>query len=169
VDGHIVVASGLSYYLDTSAKNNNQVICYAVPGAVVRDSVTAPAGGTMPSGPTFVPGSATWSAVFQEVIVNNGCNGGSTCHASASGGNLVMQTKADSYSALVNIAAMGASGCATSMLKRVVPSDPDNSLLVNKLEQAMPACGARMPPGAALKPEQIKQVRDWVAAGAKDD
>lgn len=172
VDGHIVVQSGLSYYLDTSAKNNNQVICYAVPGAMVRDQVTAPAGGAMPMDPTFVPGSATWSAVFQEVIVNNGCNGGSTCHASSSGGNLIMQTKADSYAALVNVAAMGNSGaptCATTGLKRVVPGDPDNSLLVTKLEQAMPACGTRMPPGAALKPEQIKQVRDWVAAGAKDD
>jgi len=172
VDGHIVVQSGLSYYLDTSAKNNNQVICYAVPGAMVRDEVAVPAGGTMTTTPTFVPGSATWSAVFQEVIVNNGCNGGSTCHASASGGNLVMQTKADSYAALVNMAAMGNSGapaCAASGLRRVVPNDPDNSLFVTKLEQAMPACGARMPPGAALEPEQIKQVRDWVAAGAKDD
>jgi outer membrane protein assembly factor BamB len=172
VDGHIVVKSGLSYYLDTSAKNNNQIICYAVPGAMVRDTVTAPVGGAPATAPTFVPGSATWSAVFQEVIVNNGCNGGSTCHASTSGGNLVMQTKADSYAALINIAAMGNSGtptCAASGLRRVVPSEPDNSLLVTKLEQAMPACGARMPPGAALKPEQIKQVRDWVAAGAKDD
>lgn len=172
VDGHIVVQSGLSYYLDTSAKNNNQVICYAVPGAMVRDKVTAPAGGTMPTNPTFVPGSATWSAVFQEVIVNNGCNGGSTCHASSSGGNLVMQTKADSYKALVNVAAMGNSGtptCAASGLRRVVPNDPDNSLLVTKLEQATPACGTRMPPGAPLKAEQLKQVRDWVAAGAQDD
>ena len=172
VDGHIVVQSGLSYYLDTSAKNNNQVICYAVPGAMVRDTVTAPAGGAMTMNPTFVPGSPTWSAVFQEVIVNNGCNGGSTCHASSSGGNLVMQTKADSYAALVNVAAMGNSGaptCASSGLQRVVPGDPDNSLLVTKLEQAMPACGTRMPPGAALPAEQIKQVRDWVAAGAKDD
>jgi polyvinyl alcohol dehydrogenase (cytochrome) len=172
VDGHIIVSSGLSYYLDTSAKNNNQVICYAVPGAMVRDTVTAPTGGTMPAGPTFEPGSATWSAVFQEVIVNNGCNGGSTCHASASGGNLIMQNKADSYTALVNIAAMGSSGtptCLASNTQRVVPGDPDNSLLVNKLEQAMPVCGARMPPGAALPAAQVKQVRDWVAAGAKDD
>jgi hypothetical protein len=106
------------------------------------------------------------------VIVNNGCNGGSTCHASVSGGNLVMQTKADSYAALVNVAGMGNSGmptCAASALKRVVPGEPDNSLLVNKLEQATPACGIRMPPAGALKPEQIKQVRDWVAAGAQDN
>jgi polyvinyl alcohol dehydrogenase (cytochrome) len=172
VDGHIVVASGLSYYLDTAAKNNNQVICYAVPGAMVRDTVTAPAGGATTTGPTFVPGSPTWSAVFQEVIVNNGCNGGSTCHASVSGGNLVMQNKADSYKALVNVAAMGNSGmptCAASGLTRVLPGDPDKSLLVSKLEQAMPACGIRMPPAGALKPEQIKQVRDWVAGGAQDN
>ncbi|HKU39239.1 MAG TPA: PQQ-binding-like beta-propeller repeat protein [Polyangiales bacterium] len=31
VDGNIVVGSGLSYYLDPSTKNNNQIICYAVP------------------------------------------------------------------------------------------------------------------------------------------
>jgi outer membrane protein assembly factor BamB len=172
VDGHIVVASGLSYYLDTAAKNNNQVICYAVPGAEVRDTVTAPAAGSMAAGPTVTPGSATWSAIWQEVIVNNGCNGGSTCHASVSGGNLVMQTKAASYTALVNAAAGGNTGtpaCAATGGTRVVPGDPDNSLLVNKIEQATPKCGAHMPPGGMLKPEQLKQVRDWVAAGALDN
>ena len=119
-----------------------------------------------------MPGSPTWSAIWQEVIVNNGCNGGSTCHASVSGGNLVMQTKAGSYTALVNAAAGGNTGtptCMASGLMRVVPGNPDTSLLVNKLEQTMPPCGSRMPPGGMLKPEQIKQVRDWVAAGALDN
>jgi hypothetical protein len=161
--------------LDTAAKNNNQVICYAVPGAMVRDTVVEPAPGTAAMAPTFTPGSPTFSAIFQEIIVNTGCNGGSSCHASLAGGNLVMQTKDASYAALVNMKAMGSSmgtgtpNCADSQTTRVMPGMPEASLLVSKVTDAMPKCGSRMPPGGMLKPEQIKQITDWVTAGAKND
>lgn len=171
VDGHIVVNSGLAYELDPTVKPNMQTICYAVP-----DAVAAPVGPAMPTAgstaPAFTPGSPTWSAVFEEIIVGKGCNGGPSCHASIAGGNLVLLTKADSYTALVGVKAMGMGGavsCATSNLTRVVPGDPTNSLLLDKVANANPKCGGHMPPGSDLPPAMVTQLRDWIMAGAKND
>jgi outer membrane protein assembly factor BamB len=171
VDGNVVVGSGLMYDLDASAKPNNEIVCYAVPGAMAPDlSGTGPV--TMM--PTFVPGSPTWSAIWQEIIVTKGCNGGPSCHAASAGGNLVMQTKDATYAALIDVKAMGVSAgggasCSTTNMMRVTANDPTNSLLLNKVEQAMPVCGSRMPPGGMLTAAEIKQIRDWIMAGAKND
>ena len=51
-------------------------------------------------------------------------------------------------------------------LKRVNPSDPDNSYLVRKIEGAAGIVGERMPKGGALTQAQIDEVRAWIAAGA---
>jgi hypothetical protein len=171
VDGNVVVGSGLSYALDPTTLDNNLVICYAVPGAKAPD-LSAAGGPTMP---TFTPGSATWSAIYQEIVVTKGCNGGPSCHASSAGGKLVMQNKADAYTALVGVKAMGSSptgmgaNCVDSQLTRVVAGDPNTSLLVNKVEQATPSCGQHMPPGGMLTPAEIKQIRDWITAGAMNN
>lgn len=164
-DGNVVVGSGLEYALDPTTKSNDEVICYAVPGALAPDlSGTASA----PTMPTFVPGSPTWSAVFQELIVAKGCNGGPTCHAASAGGNLIMQTKDASYMALVGQKAAGMP-CAASGLTRVVAGDPANSLIVDKVESATPKCGTHMPPGGNLSAAEIKQLKDWIMAGAMNN
>jgi hypothetical protein len=59
-------------------------------------------------------------------------------------------------------------GCNGMDFVRVKAGDPDNSLLVQKLEGKQ-KCGMEMPIGGMLKPEQIKLVRDWIMAGAKND
>lgn len=172
VDGNVVVGSGLDYALDSTTKNNNQIICYAVPGALAPDLSATTSGPTMP---TFTPGSPTWSAIYQEIIVTKGCNGGPTCHASSAGGNLVMQTKDTSYTALVGVKAMGTNlsgggpNCADTGMMRVTAGNPAQSLLVNKVEAAQPMCGLHMPPGGMLMPAEIQQIKDWIMAGAKND
>lgn len=172
VDGNIVVTSGLTYMYAPEALQNDEVICYAVPGAKAPDIK----GGAVPTTPTFVPGSPTFSAVYQEIIVGRGCNGAPTCHASMSGGNLTMRNKAEAYLALVGIKGMGVNGpgaatpnCADTGLTRVVPNDPANSLLLDKVASAAPKCGTVMPPGSMLTAPQIEQIRAWIMAGAKDD
>lgn len=110
----------------------------------------------------------TWSAVYAEVIMRKGCNSGAQCHG-GSGGMLMMADSDGAYAALVDVAAMGIlpgqPNCADSGLKRVVPFDPDSSLLVQKLEQTQ-TCGLGMPPGVTLPPEKTQQVRMWIANGA---
>jgi hypothetical protein len=86
-----------------------------------------------------------------------------------------MQNKAGSYTALVSVKAMGmnlsggGTNCVDTNMMRVAPNDPTNSLLVNKVEAANPMCGTHMPPGGMLSAAEIKQIKDWIMAGAKND
>jgi polyvinyl alcohol dehydrogenase (cytochrome) len=169
VDGHIVVKSGLAYELDPTTKNNDQIICYAVPEAIAPD----PGMGGAMVGPTFVPGSPTFAAIYGEIIQPS-C-GGPSCHGSSAGGQLVMQSKQATYDALVNVKAMGVNvtavgvNCADTGLSRVVPNDPANSLFLDKVEAAMPKCGGHMPPGGNLTAAQLTQIRDWISTGAMNN
>ncbi|MFU8802973.1 MAG: hypothetical protein ACNA8W_04100 [Bradymonadaceae bacterium] len=52
----------------------------------------------------------------------------------------------------------------------VIPSDPDNSYLVHKLEGAADVCGQQMPRGGTpLSVHEIQIVRDWIQEGALDN
>jgi hypothetical protein len=80
-----------------------------------------------------------------------------------------------SYAELMGIKAMGmqptgtmGTGCAGMDVMRVKAGDPAASLLIQKLEGTQ-TCGNTMPPSGMLKPDQIKLVRDWITAGAKND
>lgn len=135
----------------------------------------APMAGT--GAPAFTPGSPTFSAIYQEIIVGKGCNGGPTCHAGTVAGQLKMTTKMESYTALVGVKAMGVNlvmgttpNCKDSNLVRVVAGNPDMSLFFKKVNSAMPECGGKMPPsGAMLPPAMLDQIRMWIMNGAKDD
>ncbi|HET8933019.1 MAG TPA: PQQ-binding-like beta-propeller repeat protein [Polyangiales bacterium] len=132
-------------------------------------SMAPPAAGS--GGSSAPAGEPTWSAVYQG-IVQRGCNGGTTCHSSMLAGQLQMSTAAEAYNALVGVAAMGmgsAVACNSTGLQRVKPSDADNSLLVQKLEAAMPVCGQHMPPGGMVEGAQLQQLRAWIDKGALND
>jgi hypothetical protein len=179
VDGWVCVGSGLSYALDPSALNNDEIVCYATPDATVAEPpTTAPT--TMPTAgsggtPMFTPGSPTWTAIYQEIIAGTGCNGGVSCHAGTAAGNLVMKNMTDGYTALIGVAAMGTNvpsggtNCKDTNMKRIVAGDPTISLLYQKISSAMPPCGAHMPPGGNLTPAQIDQIKMWIMNGAKND
>lgn len=55
--------------------------------------------------------------------------------------------------------------------KRVEPGNPDASYLIKKLEGTPPPRNTRMPANGPpfLSDEEIKKVRDWISAGAKND
>jgi hypothetical protein len=55
--------------------------------------------------------------------------------------------------------------------KRVVPGDPDNSVLMHKLADVVPeGFGQPMPLNYPAATEaEVKAVREWIAAGAKND
>jgi hypothetical protein len=115
--------------------------------------------------------------MVHEQVLTAGC-ASPACHGNSSGpSKLGFADKMDAYTGLVGMKAMGMRapgsmgpdmGCAGMAIDRVKAGDPDNSLLVQKLEKTQ-KCGDQMPPGSMLKPEQIKLVRDWVKAGAMND
>jgi hypothetical protein len=133
-----------------------------------------------PSGAVIIgEGPATYTRVWSLVLQPKNC-GNMYCHG-AGAGALKLATKAEAYAALVGVAASG-SECRDSGMLRVEPSAPEASLLLEKLEKKQPSCGDAMPVGTWFEPEcvsnntsmcnslaDLKLVRDWIAAGAKDD
>lgn len=65
--------------------------------------------------------------------------------------------------------AANGTSCAVLGTTRVEPGDPASSLLIDKISNAMPECGEPMPPGGALSATEIKQIVDWIQAGAMNN
>ena len=127
----------------------------------------------------------TFARVITEVMTLGRC-GGPFCHSSAAAG-FSLGSPAEVYAQLIDEPATGAlcrsSAAATADAAadadagddagsdthiRVVPGDPEASLLYQKLSGS-PPCGDMMPPGQDPDPEKAQLVYDWIAAGAKDD
>lgn len=110
-------------------------------------------------------GEPGFDAIYSEVIASAGCTLG-LCHGEgATGGGLDLQPQQDAYEDLVGVAS-DSRLCGSLGLTRVVPGDPQRSLLWLKLGPS-PPCGIQMPPGALLPVEQREQVERWIEAGAQ--
>lgn len=115
--------------------------------------------------PTLEP---TFASISREIFSNRDAAGRTactSCHNSAgaaTAGRLDLSPDA-AYAALVNVPSVTNRGTV-----RVAPGDPDNSLLVRKLEGAPGLAGARMPLNGPpyLTPGQILIIRRWIAQGA---
>jgi hypothetical protein len=117
-----------------------------------------------------------------ETVLRPSCSN-DYCHYSGVGvrySALDMSSRSYAYWSLVDQPAAGP-GCSR-MGTRVIPGDPDHSLLYLKVSQPMP-CGARMPAnpmilltkgtsefsGTPLPEEQQQLIAEWIANGAKND
>jgi mono/diheme cytochrome c family protein len=131
---------------------------------VDTDSGTSDAATT----PDAAPLDPTFTNVYATILggVCAQCHGAATGDGALSGG-LLMDTKQDAYSALVNVAAAG-EACGTSGETRVVPSSSATSLLWQKVNGTQ-TCGGRMPLGGELEQAQIDLIAAWINAGAQDD
>ena len=102
---------------------------------------------------------------LSENYFSKSCNFGS-CHGAGKAGGLDLT--GDAHAALVNVPAVFAGAAANGKIL-VIPGDPDNSYLVQKIEGPDPGEGGIMPLGAStpMDPEcRIKMVRQWIAEGA---
>lgn len=143
-------------------------------GGMMGDG-SATAGATGDTGPTGVP---TFTALFTEIFVPR-CSG-PICHSGTSGGNLVMTDKEEAYQALVSSPAEGVTlpgicegmppNCADLGVLRIAPGDPENSLLLDKVENPQPRCGCPMPTSPPpLSEAEVEQIRMWIMLGAPND
>jgi hypothetical protein len=110
--------------------------------------------------PTF---AAVKSNIFQATD-SSGRKPCTDCHTSLgrnpAGGLDLTPNVADQQ--LINVAVRGKPGAI-----RVIPGDPDNSYLIQKLEGAPSIVGSRMPiNGPYLTDGQIKIIRRWIEIGA---
>jgi len=91
----------------------------------------------------------------------------STCHTGVGASLPGVQdlTAGHTYASIVDVTSI-----ENPALKRVDPSDPDNSYLVLKIQGSPGITGVRMPAvGGPLTQAQIDEVRAWIAAGALDN
>ena len=100
-------------------------------------------------------------AVFDTYCNSMPCHGGNTA------GNLDLSSKGVAHDSLVNVAA-DSDECRDSDLLRVVPNEPDESLLLAKLEDE-PTCGVQMPQGSMLAANHRATLRAWIEAGAPEE
>lgn len=116
------------------------------------------------------PPDVTWSSIYTKAFAPRCAT--AQCHDSASHAAALDMSSADiAYAALVGIAAAQSEGgtCGASGLQRVKAGDPDNSLLMQKLDQTQ-TCGSQMPLGsAAFTAPFLDPIRAWVNAGALDN
>lgn len=95
--------------------------------------------------------------IFTDHCAVSGCHAGSSPRA---GQNL---SEAYAYDAIVDV-----TSSEQPSLKRVLPFDPDNSYLVQKIEGAGGISGDRMPQDGPpyLTGAQVDTIRTWIANGA---
>jgi hypothetical protein len=121
-------------------------------------------GDDAPQEPPPDPNALNFARITREVMTPH-C-GGAACHTGPAAG-FKMGTNNELYANLVNVKATGA-GCATSGYDRIVPGDPDNSLVYLKIGVTPPPCGDQMPIDK-LDATKIELVRSWIEAGAPKD
>jgi hypothetical protein len=102
-----------------------------------------------------------YAAKVQPVFTQN-CS----CHMGAFPSGGLTLAAGQSYADLVDVAA---TACAP--LKRVLPGDPDQSVLVRKITGN--TCGGRMPASDTgffdRNPGLVDRMRSWILAGAAND
>jgi len=140
-------------------------LALACGGGKSKSSAEAGAPEAGPSGP----------GTFKQVskLMQQSCSG-PACHTLPNFAGFTLSMPL--YTQLVNAPATGkycgASGDAGAdggaVHIRVVPGDPDHSLLYQKLA-GHPPCGDPMPSTGPLSAAQIELVRSWIAAGANND
>jgi hypothetical protein len=89
-----------------------------------------------------------------------------TCHVGAQPTGGLNLSDATAYASLVNVASSRKTGAI-----RVIPGDPTNSYLIQKIEGAPGIIGERMPRtgGPYLTPNQITIIRRWIELGAPNN
>ena len=121
-------------------------------------TTSAPPPPAPPPAPRTVLLSPTFGGHIVEIFQRRGCMA-TGCHGTGAGA-LTLADTATSYANLVDVV-----GACNGMI-RVIPGDPDNSVLVQKVEGTQ-VCGARMPLGdVPLDSIDIANIRNWVTQDA---
>jgi hypothetical protein len=134
----------------------------ALGGGACDESLQDLAGPTPDLEPTF-------SSIQREIFNTTDSSGRQaciTCHVAGGPAGFLPLTEGVSYNNLVN----RSSGAKPSAV-RVIPGDPNNSYLIQKLEGTPGIVGERMPrtSGPFLTEGQISIIRSWIAMGANND
>lgn len=134
----------------------------ALGGVACDESLSDLAGPTPDLEPTF-------TSIQREIFNTTDSSGRQSCiscHVVGGPAGFLPLTEGVSYNNLIN----RTSGAKPGAI-RVIPSDPDNSYLVQKLEGTPGIVGQRMPrtSGPFLTDGQMRIIRRWIELGANND
>jgi hypothetical protein len=137
-------------------------VALTVAAAACDESLSDVTGPTPNLEPTF--------SSIQNEIFNNADSSGrpacTQCHNAVGGRfNGLDLSPAVAYTNLVGVGSRGKPGAV-----RVIPSDPENSYLIHKLDGRPGIVGVRMPQfGPYLVDGQIQVIERWIELGARND
>jgi predicted CxxxxCH...CXXCH cytochrome family protein len=131
---------------------------------------------------TTPPAPNSFTEVYRTIIASTCTN--NYCHYNGVGiryGALDMSAPVYAYWSLVGQPCMGPS--CSEMGTRVIPGQPDQSILYLKVSQTQPPCGSQMPAdpvaltatgtsvfsGTALPDDQQQLIHDWILDGAQNN
>ncbi len=154
VEGRVHVGSGMQHIVGTSGRTFH---VFALPDDLPP---------TQPSPTPSSGGEITFSAIYDDIFVNQGCNT-PRCHG-GDAGRLSTETRDQAYEQLVGVVSAGES-CVGSGTARVASGHADESLLWLKIATRSPVCGQPMPISSSLSQGDIDRVRRWIEAGAPND
>lgn len=121
------------------------------PGVVEEDVAITDAG--EPSG-----NCSSFETTIQPIFTNNGCTT-TYCHGGSTNPDL---RPGMSLASIISAESMYGGG-----LLLVLPDDPDNSFLLEKVESSSPSHGNQMPLGGSpLSQEDLDALRHWITIGA---
>lgn len=117
------------------------------------------------------PGQEEVQPIFSEIqvkVLTPSC-ALSGCHNEASKKGGLILVEGQSFAEMVDVPAQQAGALADGKIL-VIPGDPDNSYLIQKLEGPESGEGLEMPPGArVISDAAILAIREWVAQGAQNN
>ena len=109
------------------------------------------------------PASVSFAADVQPIFTAKCASAG--CHASSSPQAGLVLASGSAYASIVNVNAAQCGGTR----KRVLPGDPDNSYIIDKLLGSNLCGGAKMPASGTMDPGQIDTIAAWICAGAQNN
>jgi hypothetical protein len=113
------------------------------------------------AGCTSVQSPATFTEVFDDVL-SQSC-AFSTCHGGSAGAPFLRESQA-AYESLVDVESNSKENAIL-----VVPGNPDESYLIQKIENSEGIDGESMPPSSPLTDETIERIRSWIEDGAQQN
>jgi hypothetical protein len=138
------------------------LLLFSLYGASCDESLRDFAGPTPDLTPTF-------SSIQRDIFSSTDAAGRracTTCHVGAQASAGLNLSDATAYTSLVNVPSRNKPSAI-----RVVPGDPTNSYLVQKIEGAPGIVGERMPrtAGPFLTANQVAIIRRWIELGAPNN
>ena len=150
-------------------------------GAVI--ALSAPVVFSFGCGSSGPPASNSFTEVYTRTIQPT-CSS-NFCHYNSVGirySGLDMSSQVRAYWSLVGQPSIGPNCYKAGMGMRVIPGDPDNSIMYQKLSATTLACGSQMPAdthqllrgipvfsGNAVPTDQVQLIHDWIEQGAQDN